>query len=132
MFTTKLSALQRVVSLESAASASHIVLNCVPCIVAGRRRLLSQQNTQTTDLYTPQKKRKMKELQVCAHTAEKEVKKLQERIEQCAEQKGVQIQPSLNDDFLAIMTENNSQVEKHFPEGSFRRISNSKRPRPEM
>ena len=77
----------------------------------------------TNDRYlnTPQKKRKMKELQVRAHTAEKEVKKLRERIEQCAEQKGVQIQSYLND-FLAIMTENNSQVEKHFPEGSFRRL----------
>ena len=77
----------------------------------------------------------MKELQVRAHTAEREVKKLRERIELYAEQRGVQIQPSLSDDFLAIMTENNSQVEKHFPEGSFRRlfgISNCKRPRPKM
>ena len=55
-----------------------------------------------------------------AYTAEKEVKNLCERIEQCAEQNGVQIQPSLNDDFLAIMTENNSEIEKCFPEGSFR------------
>ena len=73
-------------------------------------------------LSTPQKKRKMKELQVHAYTTEKEVKKLRERIEQCAEQNGVQIQPSLNEDFLVIMTENNSQVEEHFPEGSFRHL----------
>lgn len=50
----------------------------------------------------------MKVLQVCAYTAEKEVKNLQERREQCAEQKEVQIQQFLNDDFLAIMTENKS------------------------
>ena len=73
-------------------------------------------------LNTPQKKRKMKELQVRAHTAEKEVKNLRARIEQCTEQKEVQIQQSLNDDFLAIMTEYNSQIEKHFPEGSFQRL----------
>ena len=83
---------------------------------------VSVKYTNNRYLNTPQKKRKLKELQVRAHTAEKEVKKLRERIEQCAEQKGVQIQPSLNDDFLAIMTENNSQVEKYFPEGSFRRL----------
>ena len=87
-----------------------------------KKPAVSAKYTNIRYLNTPQKKRKMKELQVRAHTAEKEVKKLRERIEQCAEQKGVQIQPSLNDDFLAIMTENNSQVEKHFPEGSFRRL----------
>lgn len=59
-------------------------------------------------LNTPQKKGKMKVLQVCAHTAEKEVKNLQEKIEQCAEQKGVQIQQFLNNDFLAIMIKNKS------------------------
>ena len=87
-----------------------------------KKAAVSAKYTNNRYLNTPQKKRKLKELQVRAHTAEKEVKKLRERIEQCAEQKGVQIQPSLNDDFLAIMTENNSQVEKHFPEGSFRRL----------
>ena len=84
-----------------------------------KKAAVSAKYTNNRYLNMPQKKRKLKELQVRAHTAEKEVKKLWERIEQCAEQKGV---PSLNDDFLAIMTENNSQVEKHFPEGSFGRL----------
>lgn len=87
-----------------------------------KKPAISAKYTNNRYLNTPQKKKKMKELQVRAYTAEKEVKNLKERIEQCAEQKGVQIQPSLNEDFLAIMTEKNSEVEKCFPEGSFRRL----------
>ena len=53
MSTTKLSALQHAVFLsakESAPPANHIVLNCVPCIVAGQRSLLSQQSMQTINI----------------------------------------------------------------------------------
>ena len=92
------------------------------CSRWSKKAAVSAKYTNNRYLSTPQKKRKMKELQVRAYTAEKEVKKLRERIEQCAEQNGVQIQPSLNEDFLVNMTENNSQVEEHFPEGSFRRL----------
>ena len=42
----------------------------------------------TNNRYLNTLQRKMKELQVRAHPAEKEVKKLREKIEQCAEQKG--------------------------------------------
>ena len=92
------------------------------CSRWSKKAAVSAKYTNNRYLSTPQKKRKMKELQVHAYTTEKEVKKLRERIEQCSEQNGVQIQPSLNEDFLVIMTENNSQVEENFPEGSFRRL----------
>ena len=94
----------------------------MPCGVDGPSGFLSQQNTNNCYLNTPQKKRKLEQLRVRASNAEKEVKKLQERIEQCAERNGVQIQPSLNDDFIHIMKENAAHVEENFPEGSFRRL----------
>lgn len=73
-------------------------------------------------LSTPEKKGKLKKLQARAYTAEKEIQRLREKIEQSSEQNGVQVQHSLNEDLLTIMTENNSQIEKHFPVGSFRRL----------
>ena len=73
-------------------------------------------------LNTPQKKRKLEQLQVRASNSEKEVKKLQEKIEQCCERNGVQIHSSLNDDLIQIMSEYAAHVEEHFPEGSFRRL----------
>ena len=82
----------------------------------------SAKHTNNCYLNTPQRKRKLEHLQVRASNAEKEVKKLQERIEQCAERNGVQIQPSLNDDFIHIMKENAAHIEENFPEGSFRHL----------
>ena len=65
-----------------------------------KRVSVSAKHTNNRYLNTPQKKRKLEQLQVRTSNAEKEVKKLQERIDQCAECNGVQIQPSLNDDFI--------------------------------
>ena len=72
-------------------------------------------------LNTPEKK-KLTKLQARVNTVEREVKKLREKIEKSAEQNGVEVQPSFNEDLLTIMTDNNAQIEEHFPDGSFRRL----------
>ena len=73
-------------------------------------------------LNTPQKKGKLEKLQARAYSAEKEIKRLREKIEKSSEQNGVQVEHSLNEDLLTVMTENNSQTEEHYPTGSFRRL----------
>ena len=77
-------------------------------------------NNNNRYLNTTHKKKKLKQLQMRASIAEKELKKLLERIGQCAERNGLQAQPSLNDDFIEIMEENTAHIEEHFSEGSFR------------
>lgn len=70
-------------------------------------------------LNTPQTKDKLEKLQVQASNAER---RLQEKIEQSCEKNGVQVDSSLNDDFMSIMKENTACVEDNFPKGSFRRL----------
>ena len=87
-----------------------------------KRAVTAQKYANNRYLNTPQKQKKLETLQAHACAAEKEVKKLQERIKKNTEQNGVQLPISLNEDLLTIMTESKTHIEEHFPEGSFRRL----------
>ena len=82
---------------------------------------VSEKYTNNLYLDKPQKK-KLKQLQMRATIVEKELNRLQERIEQCTERNRLQVQTHLNDDLIEIMEENAAHIEEHFPEGSFRRV----------
>lgn len=73
-------------------------------------------------LNTPQKQRKMKDLQARAYAAEQEVKKLQEYIKSSTEKNGVLVDESLHNDLQAVMKDQSKEISKLFPEGSFRRL----------
>lgn len=73
-------------------------------------------------LASPQKMKKMKELQERACAAEKEVKMLREAIECSVNQSGINVDSSFHQDLLAIMNERNSDIEKKFSKGTFRRL----------
>ena len=70
---------------------------------------------------TPQKQRKMKNLQARAYSAEQEVKKLQEYIKSSTEKNGVLVDENLHNDLQAVMTDQSKSINRLFPEGSFRR-----------
>ena len=70
-------------------------------------------------LNTSKKKGKKEKLQVCAYTAEKEIKRFREKIENSVERNSIQVKHSLSEDILTLMMENNSQIEELFPSGSF-------------
>ena len=73
-------------------------------------------------LNTPQKKKKLNELQVRAYSAEREVKKLKEKIDMQTERNGIEIEQSFSADIQAIMKDQNSEIVKNYPEGTFRRL----------
>ncbi len=73
-------------------------------------------------LSTPQKTDKLKGLQEKASSAEKEVKKLRDRIQHSSETNGINVDSSLHQDLRSIMNENNGNIREQFPEGSFRRL----------
>lgn len=73
-------------------------------------------------LNTPQKKKKLKDLQTRAYSAEREVKKLKEKIEKATERCGVDLEKSLSTELCTIMEDNNSEITKLYPEGTFRRL----------
>lgn len=56
---------------------------------------------------TPQKQKKLKALQCRAYSAEREVKKLQEKIKENTERNGVVVGESFRDDLTKIMEESN-------------------------
>ena len=73
-------------------------------------------------LNTPQKQKKMKTLQARAYSAEQEVKKLREYIKSSTEKNGVLVDEKLHNDLQAVMKDQNKEINKLFPEGSFRRL----------
>lgn len=73
-------------------------------------------------LNTPQKKKKLRDLQARAYSAEREVKKLREKVEKLTERNGIEVQQTLSADLQSIMEENNSEIGKLYPEGTFRRL----------
>lgn len=50
------------------------------------------------------------------------MQKLRERIAKSAEHNGVEVDECLSEDLMKIMEESNDYLEKHFPEGTFRRL----------
>ena len=87
-----------------------------------RKRSIASKYANDRYLNTPQKAKKLKAVEVKAYTAEKEVKKLQERIRRATETNGIDVNESLHQDLLYIMNDNNSDIRKQFPKGSFRRL----------
>ena len=73
-------------------------------------------------LNTPQKKKKLKDLQMRAYSAEREIKKLREKIEKLTESCGVEVENSFSTELHTIMEDNNSEIAKLYPEGTFRRL----------
>ena len=73
-------------------------------------------------LNTPQKQKKMKNLQARAYSAEQEVKKLREYIKSSTEKNGVLVDENLHSDLQAVMKDQSKEISKLFPEGSFRRL----------
>ena len=73
-------------------------------------------------LNTPQKQAKLKTLATRAYTAEKELRKLKEKLAHSTEKSGVHVDTSLHKDLLSIMEENDDSIMKQFPDGTFRRL----------
>ena len=71
---------------------------------------------------TPEKKAKVDELKKRVHVAENEVRKLQEKIEKLTEQQGDKVDDDFHGDLLGIMKEKSPEIEKAYPEGSFKRL----------
>ena len=73
-------------------------------------------------LNTPEKKAKVDGLKKRVHVAENEVRKLQEKIEKLTEQQGDKVDDDFHGDLLGIMKEKSPEIEKAYPEGSFKRL----------
>ena len=73
-------------------------------------------------LDTPQRQEKLKSLQSRATNAEKELKKLKERIANSAEKIGTSVDSYLHADLKQIISENQASIHNQFPEGSFKRL----------
>lgn len=73
-------------------------------------------------LNTPEKKEKVAQLKRRVVVVESEVRKLQAKIENLTQQLGNSVDSGLHGDLLDIMKENTPEMEKAFPEGSFKRL----------
>lgn len=73
-------------------------------------------------LNTSQKAGKLKALQEKVTTAEKQLKKLKERIQHSTDTDEVNVDAVLHQDLLSLMTDNNSNIENQFAEGSFQHL----------
>lgn len=71
---------------------------------------------------TPEKKAKVLELKKRVQVAENEARKLQVKIEMLTQQQGESVDNGLHGDLLDIMKENTPEIEKAYPEGSFKRL----------
>ena len=86
------------------------------------RKITPSKNENNRYLSSPQKKEKLKRLQVRAQTAEKEVQRLKLRIKESTEKHGIEVQDELHQDLSSIMETSNEAVTKEYPPGSFRRL----------
>ena len=71
---------------------------------------------------TPEKKDKIMKLKKKAQSAEKEVSKLQAKIKKLTQEQGESVDEALHGDLESIMKENNDEIAKAYPEGSFSRL----------
>lgn len=81
-------------------------------------------SSRSNDCYlnTPEKKAKMHSLRARARTAEKEARKLRDKLKQVLDQQSEPVDSNLNADLLAIMHENTKDFFKKYPEGSFAQL----------
>ena len=73
-------------------------------------------------LTTPEKKARMTNLKKRAHNAEKEVKKLQAKIQQLTDKCGENVDKQLHNDLVSVMKENSKHVSEVYPEGTFANV----------
>ena len=73
-------------------------------------------------LNTPEKKAKLDKMKKRAQAAEREVRTLQQKVEQLTEEHGESIDSDLHDDLLGIMHEKTEEIQQAYPEGSFGRL----------
>lgn len=71
-------------------------------------------------LSTPQRAKKMSDLQAKVNKSKQMIKKLKSEIANLTERNGMQVDPELHDDMTTIMRECN--IDKLLPEGSFKRL----------
>ena len=84
---------------------------------------LSSSSSHTNDRYlnTPEKLAKVANLRQRVKNAENEVMRLKERLRNLIES-SESVDQGLHDDLSTIMSENTNDIQKAFPEGSFRRV----------
>ena len=73
-------------------------------------------------LNTPQKKMKISKLRSRTHNLQKEISVLQKKIDELINMHGQQLDQDLHSDLHSIMVDNDKDVMKTFPEGSFQRL----------
>ena len=71
---------------------------------------------------TPEKKQKIAKLKKRAKSAEVELQKLKVKVKELTQNQGEIIDGAFHDDLFGIMQENNEEVKKKYPEGSFQRL----------
>ena len=87
-----------------------------------RRSTEVQKHGNNRYLSTPQKGEKLRNLQVRASSAEKEVQKLREKIRKSTEKRGIHVDSQLHDELTSTMEQNDDQIRKDFPPGTFRHL----------
>lgn len=102
--------------------ASVIETHYERCTTVGRDLSDTSSHSNERYLNTPEKKAKMCKLKERARTAEKQVEKLKEKIQQLTQQQGDEVDTNLNADLLGILNENYEQIKQAYPEGSFPRL----------
>ena len=81
----------------------------------------SSSHTNVRYLTTPEKRLKISHLTKRARSAEKEVKRLQEKVAMLIKHAD-ELDPQLHHDLVQVMEENSEKIHREFPEGSFRRV----------
>ena len=71
---------------------------------------------------TPEKKQIIAKLKKRAKSAEVELQKLKVKVRELTQNQGQIIDGAFHDDLFGIMQENNEEVKKKYPEGSFQRL----------
>ena len=85
---------------------------------------VSDSSSHTNDRYlnTPEKKKKFDDMKKRMHAAESSVKRLKEKVKKLTEEHGESVDNELHSDLIGIMRNNDEQIKKAYPEGSFSRL----------
>ena len=95
----------------------------VPCTADSRKATTSAHKyANNRFLNTPQKADKLKTLKSRVKSAEREIQKLKEKIQESSEVSGVNLDEALHHDLLNIMKSKITLSKTKFPGGTFRRL----------
>ena len=113
-------------------------LRCDPCkayrkilnsMLSRQQRATDQSPTQPDShanfryLNTPQRKKRIERLHVCAKVCQQRVKRLRERLDRAIEERGVEVDADLHDDLIKTMNEENTlDLVNQYDPDSFQRI----------